>query len=482
MAAIAAIIPPDATKAPRRIDKTPLNPDGRVMRKFEREGTDRIHTALQYWARSLFRGVTADSVALIMARLDDPEVSKPLRDAMILFLQDVADAGAEHGRKQVERVIMGVKRTPIVEAGAIDWTAANADAAQWAIEYGYQLIRGITDTTRAQVAREIRYFVDNSITINQLRDRLMAGNLFSRNRAEMIAVTETTRAYAEGNAAAWQRSGVVEGKEWMTANDEIVCPICAPLNGKIVKLNESFGMISKPPAHVRCRCYILPVVIGDTEVLSEVGIGPWQQGGAGRNPLASYLQLEGQIAGLARSQYERAVRAIESAHGIPRDLSPIRVRVDGKYSGEYYINELTGRGEAILFDGASDSAMSFIHEFGHHLDNDVLHLNQTRWNPGIRNEATEAYWDAIRKSKHYRDLEYWLYDADDPPSRYVQYMADPKELWARSYAQYVVKKTGGNMLKELESLRKELVAMAWDDNDFTDIERAIETLLSSQGL
>ena len=135
------------------------------------------------------------------------------------------------------------------------------------------------------MAREIRYFVDNSITVNQLRDRLMAGNLFSRNRASMIAVTETTRAYASGNEAAWRASQVVEGKEWMTAYDEAVCPICAPLSGKIVKLNESFGRVDKPPAHVNCRCWIVPVVIGDTEVLSEVGVGPWGNAGAVARPV-----------------------------------------------------------------------------------------------------------------------------------------------------------------------------------------------------
>ena len=265
-------------KATRRMDKTPLNPDGRALRRMERDATERIYTALHKWGRSLFRGVTADTVALITARLDDHEHSKPLRDALIAVLQDVAGAGAEFGQKQVERVFMGVKAVdpPGVVLGGVDWTAANSDAAQWAIEYGYSLIRGITDTTRAQVAREVRYFIDNSLTINQLRDRLMAGHLFSRSRAGAIAVTEVTRAYAEGNTAAWKASKVVQGKEWMTAYDEAACPLCRPLSGKIVKLNEAFdGRIMNPPAHPRCRCWVVPVVIDDTAVLSEVGVGPW---------------------------------------------------------------------------------------------------------------------------------------------------------------------------------------------------------------
>ena len=253
--------------APVKASPIVVNPDGRAMRRMERQSRNRIHTALQKWGRSLFRGVTADTVALITARLDDPEYGKPLRDALIAVLQDVADAGADFGRLQVERAFMGVKAIdpPTFAVGVVDWTAANADAAQWAIDYGYSLIRGITDTTRVQVAREIRYFVDNSLTINQLRDRLLNSHLFSLSRAGAIAVTEVTRAYAEGNMAAWKASRVVEGKEWMTATDEIVCPICAPLRGQIARLAEPFGgRIMNPPAHVNCRCWVLPVVIGDT--------------------------------------------------------------------------------------------------------------------------------------------------------------------------------------------------------------------------
>ena len=92
----------------------------------------------------------------------------------------------------------------------------------------------------------------------------MAGHLFSRTRAGMIAVTEVTRAYAAGNVAAWQASRVVQGKEWMTATDEVVCPICGPLRGQIARLNEPFGgRIMNPPAHVNCRCWVVPVVIND---------------------------------------------------------------------------------------------------------------------------------------------------------------------------------------------------------------------------
>lgn len=254
------------------MDAPALKADSRLlldvdaMRRMEDDAADKIHAALQKWGRALFRDVTADSVAALVTRLDNADFSKPLRDALIAILQDVAEAGADAGRGQIMAAVYGVKAEARIDPAAVDWTAANNDAAQWATEYGYQLVRGITDTTRARIANEIRYFVDNSLTINQLRDRLMEGSLFSRARAGMIAATEVTRAYAEGNTRAWQKSGVVEAREWVTANDEIVCKVCGPLHGSIAKMGDWFGgRYRNPPAHVGCRCVVLPVVIGDDE-------------------------------------------------------------------------------------------------------------------------------------------------------------------------------------------------------------------------
>ena len=86
-------------------------------------------------------------------------------------------------------------------------------------------------------------------------------------RAETIAVTEATRTYAEGNMVAWRESGVVNGRIWQTALDELVCPVCRPLHNQITAFDDqvwhhptnpglSVGLsVKNPPAHVRCRCW-----------------------------------------------------------------------------------------------------------------------------------------------------------------------------------------------------------------------------------
>ena len=144
-----------------------------------------------------------------------------------------------------------------IGALSVDWELANDAARQWADRYAGQLVGGITDTTRARIRREVAGFTQNQETINQLGQRLSRPDgPFGPNRARMIAVTEVTRSYSEGNQAAWRESGVVEGKMWITQVDELVCPICGPLARRGCSLSGQFeGGLNGPPAHPRCRCF-----------------------------------------------------------------------------------------------------------------------------------------------------------------------------------------------------------------------------------
>jgi SPP1 gp7 family putative phage head morphogenesis protein len=180
------------------------------------------------------------------------------------------------GQEQVERFVFGVrKQVPGID---ISWELANAGAEEWARIYGFDLVGGITRTTRDRLQKEIAQWVANDETINQLARRLADPNgPFSPKRARMIAVTETTRAFAEGNREAWRESGVIEQRRWNTSVDELVCPICGPLHNVVVGIDEDFpGGHRNPPAHPRCRCWITPVVEGAEERetgLEQFGLG-----------------------------------------------------------------------------------------------------------------------------------------------------------------------------------------------------------------
>lgn len=76
-------------------------------------------------------------------------------------------------------------------------------------------------------------------------------------RALAIARTETMRAYREATRAAYQaNSDIIGGWVWVAARSPRTCPACLALDGKRFPLNQP------QPAHVQCRCTMIPMVKG----------------------------------------------------------------------------------------------------------------------------------------------------------------------------------------------------------------------------
>lgn len=144
---------------------------------------------------------------------------------------------------------------------AIDWNLVNSRVVTFAEGYAFTLATQITGTTEKVFQEAYSEWIASGAPLQDLIDELAP--MFGGVRAEMIAVTEVTRLFAEGNILGWAESGVVWGKQWMTSEDELVCPICAPLGDEepVQLLSSGFGTgMSSPPAHVRCRCWLQPVV------------------------------------------------------------------------------------------------------------------------------------------------------------------------------------------------------------------------------
>lgn len=180
------------------------------------------------------------------------------QDALSRTLIDAADLGVRIAAEQLEGIGFG-----------FDWTLTNTEAWEWAEQYAGQLIAGIDRTTVERTRQAVGRWVLNGEPLARLAEDLTP--IYGPLRAEMIAATEVTRAFAEGNKRAYRESGVVSMVEWRTARDERVCPICGPLHGQqlamdtdwrgflpdTVQLSRGFHL---PPAHVRCRCWIVPVI------------------------------------------------------------------------------------------------------------------------------------------------------------------------------------------------------------------------------
>jgi len=104
-------------------------------------------------------------------------------------------------------------------------------------------------------------------------DRMIAAAIISRAKAigesEAFITKNTAKAMYWAYLSQTGRLEITAEKEWVTADDERVCPLCGPLHEARVPVSEDFTMpngqvISSPIAHTNCRCDIrLVTYVGD---------------------------------------------------------------------------------------------------------------------------------------------------------------------------------------------------------------------------
>jgi hypothetical protein len=141
----------------------------------------------------------------------------------------------------------------------VDWGIVNQNAANWARRYSFDLVTGITDTTRRAISDAVTAFFERQQTIWDLRAVL--SEIYGPVRADMIAATEVTRAAVQGELGIVDElrgQGVQMIGIWRTSEDELVCPLCGPLADK----EEGDGWNEPPPRHPRCRCWLSHEFVG----------------------------------------------------------------------------------------------------------------------------------------------------------------------------------------------------------------------------
>jgi hypothetical protein len=112
-------------------------------------------------------------------------------------------------------------------------------------------LEGVT----ADMDKEMSRILSNDLASGK-GARAIARNLtknvsgLEKKRALVIARTEIVHAHAEGQLDSFELMNVEEVgvlAEWSTAHDDLVCPMCGPLEGVILTVKEARGMITRHP-------------------------------------------------------------------------------------------------------------------------------------------------------------------------------------------------------------------------------------------
>lgn len=205
------------------------------------EGLDareqRLYDALVKLLGGYERGVLASLTA--GDRIDLDSLTPDLRAALVADLTQIAlDVATE--------VAEGI-------GPDLDPAAASTAASEWARAHAGDLIQGVTEKTQAIVQQAVATYAETpGMTRAQLSAMLQGA--FGARRAETIAITEATRAAAQGAALVQDHLatfGLTFVRVWRTVQQD-VCPLCEPLDGQA----EGDGWTEGPPAHPRCRCAI----------------------------------------------------------------------------------------------------------------------------------------------------------------------------------------------------------------------------------
>ena len=170
-------------------------------------------------------------------------MSADLRAALLSDLADVALASMTGMAKELRY--------------GIDPARVTTAASEWAKQYTYQLVNGLTQTSQSALQQVVS---DMLSTVGMTREQVVQAlaPVFGPARAELIAVTEITRAASAGVELTKKeiaKAGIEMGRVWQTNNDELTCPVCGKLNGKPeADWNRQYP--DGPPAHPNCRCAV----------------------------------------------------------------------------------------------------------------------------------------------------------------------------------------------------------------------------------
>lgn len=220
----------------------------------------------------------------ILAHLDTARIGKSYsRKSWLNDLLDWAEAAGSF-----KEAIQPIIHATLIQAGHSATQLVGLEASQFdpftpAI-IGYfqdrslKIAKDVNDETKKQLRAALSQGVQDGKGTYELRAVVedVMGSA-STMRADRIARTEVSRAQGYGDIQAWTQSGVVSGKEWMTAEDELECDFCSALDGQTWGLDDNifakgdsltvgdqtqeynYDDVPSPPLHVNCRCVLLPV-------------------------------------------------------------------------------------------------------------------------------------------------------------------------------------------------------------------------------
>ena len=117
----------------------------------------------------------------------------------------------------------------------------------------------ISDTTRDRLREIVKNAFEEKTPYSEVVDDIRNADIFSEDRASLIAGQEIKEAQVGANFDVWKKSGLIATSKWLALGPD-PCPICLMNHGVVRELGEEFpsGKI-RPTQHPRCYCILQAV-------------------------------------------------------------------------------------------------------------------------------------------------------------------------------------------------------------------------------
>jgi HK97 family phage portal protein len=257
-------------------DDTVRDESDKALRSF----IDSLTGVLREQAESIVERMrtAGDSPASILLAVQD-EVMKPkwtaaIRAAARPYVAAQVEVGAAEGIRQLPRT---GDIEPVFEF-------VNPEVQRYVDRATTRLARTVNETTTIKVSSLLGTRLSEGATIDEMAKDIETTLGVDGSRAEMIARTESAKAYTQGQVEAWKQTDIVVGKRWLLAPDacefcravarstnETPIPLGAPFvtQGSVIdgvsggQFVADYEDVDAAPLHPGCRCSVSPVLRGD---------------------------------------------------------------------------------------------------------------------------------------------------------------------------------------------------------------------------
>lgn len=243
------------------ITKALTKKEQKVMAMIEDMMEEQLQESKKWLSSEEARQLAAQSTA------QRAEAFDKLQDQMNSIVNDKADSVEEMMNKFYSE---GAKKGCEQLGKNVVFTLADQQALYSIHQYDFDLIREISNDVTDKIRSEIWRGVGEGSSIPEIKDRLnnvpieplnVNGRVLTpKQRAEMIARTEVSRARNAGSVQAYANYGV-ELADVICTDDDRCCDDCLSISeGGPYNLADVSNLI---PYHPNCRCSVAPHVLGD---------------------------------------------------------------------------------------------------------------------------------------------------------------------------------------------------------------------------